>query len=395
MSTPQRFRGKTAEEARSSASLALGGEPVIVATRKVKKPGLVGLLGLSEFEVSAQPKAAPVPEVRARPFGARLYETASQGTNVTPELPSEIRSDLRMLRSAVARTESTLPRIVAELSRLRDALPDDKGAKAPARGKAAVLAFLAERGLGGALQAQVARSMSAPSKREQDSRTMGERYCEAIAPLIRVSGFPLPVARPTVIVLLGRTGVGKTTTAAKLAARAVFDHEQTVTLVSADAQRVGAVEQLAKFAKLIGVQFATARDARELAGVLGRATTDIVIVDTSGTTGAGGLPNFAELAHAREVVPLLCTPAGVAAADVAALGRVFSGCSLAGLVVTKLDETVAPSALLHAPFSLELPIVALTSGPRVPEDITPATQSGVLAVLGAAVPSIANGSASS
>jgi flagellar biosynthesis protein FlhF len=394
MSTPQRFRGKTAEEARSSASLALGGEPVIVATRKVKKPGIVGLFGVSEFEVSAQPKAAAVPDVRARPFGARLYETASQGGNGSQDFPSEIRSDLRMLRSAVARTESTLPRIVAELSRLRDVLPEDKGTKAPVRGKAAVLAFLAERGLGGALQAQVARSMSVTCKKEQESRALGERYCEAISPLVRVSSFPLPAARPTVIVLLGRTGVGKTTTAAKLAARAVFDHDQTVTLVSADAQRVGAVEQLAKFAKLMGVQFATARDATELSSVVGRATTDVVIVDTSGTAGAGGLPNLTELGSPREIVPLLCIPAGVAAADVAALGRVFSGCALAGLIVTKLDETLVPSVLLHAPFGLDLPIVALTSGPRVPEDIAPATKSAVLAALGAAIPSTVNGSVS-
>jgi flagellar biosynthesis protein FlhF len=186
------------------------------------------------------------------------------------------------------------------------------------------------------------------------------------------------------IALIGPAGVGKTTTAAKLAARARMAC-RTVTLVGCDTFRVGAVEQLSRYADLMGASFVTARTADELQRAIDEATTDVVIVDTAGRhPTADGV----EIALARTDEParpsararnvLLCAPASIRASDAARLAKRYGNLGPTGLCITKLDETDSPSGLVHAGWAAKLSVAVLCHGPRVPEDIAPATVPAML-----------------
>jgi flagellar biosynthesis protein FlhF len=195
---------------------------------------------------------------------------------------------------------------------------------------------------------------------------------------LRVASWPLDADR-SFIALVGPTGVGKTTTAAKLAAQARMAG-RTVTLVGCDSFRVGAAEQLARYAGLIGADLATARTSDELANVIQRASSNVVIVDTSGRAPTA---DGVELALApsrggagtagRARYVLLCVPASLRATDACRVSRAFNALGPTSLAITKIDETNAPAGIVHAAWASKLPISVLCFGQRVPEDVSSAT----------------------
>jgi flagellar biosynthesis protein FlhF len=198
--------------------------------------------------------------------------------------------------------------------------------------------------------------------------------------MIDVTDEPLALASDgrALLGLVGPAGVGKTTTAAKIAARARMA-KKSVALVSCDSFRVGAMDQLGKYAHLMGARFHTATTRSELLAIVRSEDADVVIIDTSGRAVEPGsteaLLGASELraAGGRKTGVLLCVPAALRAADATRVRRDFASSKPSALVVTKLDETDTPAGILHAWFAARLPVSACCTGQRVPEDLTPAT----------------------
>jgi flagellar biosynthesis protein FlhF len=192
-----------------------------------------------------------------------------------------------------------------------------------------------------------------------------------------------------VIGIVGPPGVGKTTTAAKIAARAIAD-DKTVTLVSCDTYRVGAVDQLKRYAKLLACKLMVVKTAEAMHKAIRSADTDIVIVDTAGRGPTDEQSPEAALGQERLLrdAPtgweqlkrhvLLCIEASLRSVDAEQICRRYAVCGPTALAITKLDLTGAPGGLIHGAVSSELPVSTLCMGQRVPEDIAPATRGRIL-----------------
>jgi flagellar biosynthesis protein FlhF len=173
--------------------------------------------------------------------------------------------------------------------------------------------------------------------------------------------------------LVGPTGVGKTTTIAKLAARfARRRGPRDIALVTTDAYRIGAREQLYTYGRLIGVPVFEAGDRETLAATLARlAEYRLVLVDTAGMSQRDR-SLAAQLAWI-EAIPtlraLLVLPANAQSADLDEVVRRFWGVRPEALVLTKLDETGRLGASLSVAVRHQLPVAYVTDGQRVPEDI--------------------------
>lgn len=184
---------------------------------------------------------------------------------------------------------------------------------------------------------------------------------------------------------VGPTGVGKTTTIAKLAAVEALIRNRSVALVSVDHFRIGATEQLERYADLIGVPLDVAFDARSFALALERcADADAVFVDTAGRSprDARALDELlAIFAGAGEPVEThLCLPAGMRQSELGSAVERHRPLDPAGLVVTKLDEALYFGSVVAAQALAGAPLMHFTTGQRVPEDIEDAT-AGALASL--------------
>ena len=202
----------------------------------------------------------------------------------------------------------------------------------------------------------------------------------AIAGPIRVES-----GRRTIIALVGPTGVGKTTTIAKLAARFQLRERCRVGLITVDTYRIAAVAQLKTYAQILDVPLAVARSPHEVSEALDRmAEVDLVLIDTAGRSprDAVRLSELrALLAHSQadEIHLVLSAVAGADAIDVAA--GAFATVGASALVLTKLDEAVSLDWLPAVLSRHRLPVSYITTGQNVPDDIQPATVAQLAALI--------------
>ncbi len=180
------------------------------------------------------------------------------------------------------------------------------------------------------------------------------------------------IDRGGVYALVGPTGVGKTTTTAKLAARSVLRHGPgKVALVTTDSYRIGAHEQLRIYGRILGVAVYLVKDANELRQTLAELQhKHIVLVDTMGMSQKDKLVNeLTDMLAACRVQRLLLlssTSRGDTLDDVV---RAYLGEGLAGCILTKVDEAASLAATLDVIMRHGLRLHYVCNGQRVPEDL--------------------------
>jgi flagellar biosynthesis protein FlhF len=217
-------------------------------------------------------------------------------------------------------------------------------------------------------------------------RTERMMFIDAVGEALRqeVDFRPQPIAR--VQALVGATGVGKTTTVAKLAAAAALVEKRSVALLCLDHYRIGASEQLARYADLIGVPMECAADTRGLERALKKlGKADVVLVDTAGrsprdTSDLQGLADM--LRSAGEPVEVsMCVTSSMREAELCAALTRHAVLTPTRLVVTKIDEAIHCGGIIAAQVHSGLPLSHFTTGQRVPEDIEVASAETLAAFL--------------
>ncbi|MEM6786081.1 MAG: flagellar biosynthesis protein FlhF [Myxococcota bacterium] len=389
---PHTFTGRTLVEAHRAAEASLGDDFVVLDTRRVKKKGVAGWLGAAQFEVEAgvQVEDARPTRAAARPAGAtasaaptlaapRAFSPSAyaEGHAAAAEI-TRLHREVRAMRALLYRMQKQPSRVEGELKQLRRAM----GTLHPrGGGKHQVARWLEESGIDGAVADQIADALRGTRGNLDRLR---EVYRDALSEHIHVGRWPQTRGdRPQLVAVVGPPGVGKTTTLAKLAGRALADGEANIAFITCDTFRVGAIEHLARFAEMMGAPIAVARDIEALHRAAASSDADIVFVDTAGRGPEGDDACEAGLADpqgwgCRERHVLLCLDASTRAADTEALSGRYRPCAPTALAITKLDLTATPGALLHGPASTSLPVSTLADGPRVPEDVAPATAGRVL-----------------
>lgn len=179
-----------------------------------------------------------------------------------------------------------------------------------------------------------------------------------------------------VVALIGPTGVGKTTTIAKLAARYALRHgSRHVALVTTDNYRIGAHEHLRSYGRILNIPVRIAGDSEELQAILeDLAERRLILIDTA---GMGQRDNrlstqFAMLNSRGSIPPVrtyLVLSATTRLSGLEEIASVFHGASLEGCILTKLDEATSLGSALSTAIHNKLPIAYVSDGQRVPEDL--------------------------
>jgi flagellar biosynthesis protein FlhF len=183
------------------------------------------------------------------------------------------------------------------------------------------------------------------------------------------------LARGGIVALLGPTGVGKTTTIAKLAARAAMEYgPDQVALVTTDTFRIGAQEQLAIYGRIMGCPVRIAKDADELATVLYQLRNRrLILVDTAGM-GQRDVRLTEQLDTLMEhsgsqINSYLVMPATAQRRVLQETIDHFKRIPLSGCILSKIDESLSLGELISVTIENGLPISYIANGQRVPEDI--------------------------
>jgi flagellar biosynthesis protein FlhF len=180
-------------------------------------------------------------------------------------------------------------------------------------------------------------------------------------------------ARPLTIALVGPTGVGKTTTVAKLAASYKLRHGKKVGLVTSDTYRIAAVDQLRTYAEIIGLPLKVAMSPTEMATVCqGFADCDVILIDTAGRSqkDAGRLEELRGfIAAARPHQTHLVLSSTASESVMVEAAERFALVSPDRIIFTKLDEAVNFGVLITVARKVCLKLSYVTTGQEVPDHI--------------------------
>lgn len=209
----------------------------------------------------------------------------------------------------------------------------------------------------------------------QQTGFIREKLSEQVERMIPVSGAIIRKKQvgPHIVALIGPTGVGKTTTLAKLAANLQLREKRRVGLITIDTYRIAAIDQLRKYAELIGSPIKavnTPEDLRE--AILGMSDCEFILIDTAGrsptdTLKLNELKSFLDAAQPEEVHLVLSLAASQPCIE-RAIER-FGQVRVDKIIFTKLDEAVHVGVVLNVVKKVNKTLSYVTTGQNVPDDI--------------------------
>ncbi|QWV97056.1 flagellar biosynthesis protein FlhF [Geomonas nitrogeniifigens] len=209
---------------------------------------------------------------------------------------------------------------------------------------------------------------------------------ENLAGMVKCSGsLRIKKNGPRIVAVVGPTGVGKTTTIAKIAAMYALNRRVSVAMVTMDNFRVGAVEQLKTYAKIMDLPLEVAGNSQELSGALARhSDKDLILIDTAGRSPKDAdrldeLKGYLETQTGIDVY--LCLSATTRSREIDEIIATFGTLPVTKLLFTKLDESRTFGCIVDTCLKHKIPLSYFSTGQKVPEDIEVATSRKLAAMV--------------
>jgi flagellar biosynthesis protein FlhF len=373
----KRFEAKNMTSALRLIKKELGPDAVILSARSIKKENkLLGRVRSVGVEVTAAVDSYQLP--------AETKATAATGAANAYRRYAQIDR-----RAPMQKVQRTIGRRITSRSNRKPAVPSaDEVHSAAEDVLSAVLEHLLSQEVKRDLAADIVQHLN--ERAEHGQLDSIDTIVSEITAVLQnenqsseVRSHPLNAAR--VVAVVGPSGVGKTTTVAKLAARHAIERHQTVALISLDANRIGACAGLNVYARAIGIPLKKAATPAEFRAAVGRFNDmDLILVDTPGLNPT--MPNELEglracLGAVEQLDVYLALSATAKASDLKDILERLKAMGVTGLIFTKLDESSTHGNLIDAISEHPLPLAYLTSGRQVPDDIETGSLRKVVALL--------------
>ena len=340
----KKYRAKTIDGATAKVKDDLGMDAMICSTKRIK-----GGFGDHMFEISAVPAGTAVPDAMGE---------------IKSELVS-IKEMIYLLNHSGDLGERLMmdPDVLNLYAKLIRNGVDDKYAR-----------IFLERG--GAFKER-------PKKHANRLRVDAIREIRRMIRVIKP--FEIDSNKRVISALIGTTGVGKTTTIAKLTAQLMLNAGKKVGLISIDGYRIGALEQLKTYANILGVPCFPAFNRKDLLFALKRLEgKDIVLIDTAGQSQYD-MSRMEELKKMMtdnmDINCHLLLSAATSELEMSSTAINFSSLKYQSYIFTKIDETEVCGPIINQIMKLNLPVSFITTGQNVPEDIEAADREKIIKLL--------------
>ncbi|MGA1598944.1 MAG: flagellar biosynthesis protein FlhF [bacterium] len=419
----KRYRVNNIQEALQMIKRDLGPDAVIVSTRQVKEGrGTFGLFGKTMLEVTAAKddrKAGgdvltktKAPATYKPPVaGGGLPETPASG-GAAPATPSAgidpqkalipLRQEIQSLRELVqemstknsAYEDYSVTQLKHELGEMRHMLHlmASRNTVQEDLNLSENLMVIYQQMKFGGMEEKFARRLVLEAQKnitEEDLQNFSYVKIFVARMLMKVlktsRGIESISGNQKIVALIGPTGVGKTTTAAKIASEQMLRYKRKVALITIDTFRIAAVEQLRTYAKIINVPLSTVSSKEEMdKAIESYSDYEVVIIDTGGCSqrDEGQMFELRNIFDERgRIHNLLVLSATTKDNDLNEITRRFGSMPIEGVVFTKLDESSGYGSLFNHVIRFKKPISFLTTGQKVPEDIEMATKERLVDLL--------------
>ena len=393
----KKFTGKTEAEATEAAKKELGSTLVIMNVREVKKKGLFAFLLPKQIEVTA----ALEEETPARPQYGSILRTAADkeirteqqnllAKNSTENIEKKLDSLQTLLESQLnnrqsEKEESAKTQDVTDAEEKENKTQDMAAAekkeeeKNPEQDK--FIRLLYNKMLDNEMDEKYVNSILEDASKTKKADLpfdylLANIYQKMVLKFGKSEGITPSEKGPRIVLFIGPTGVGKTTTIAKLAGRYCVEEKKKVALLTADTYRIAAAEQLRTYANILETPFRIIYTPEELqAAVEDYWDCDYIFIDTAGRSHQ----NTDQLEKMKEMVAALKRPesyqvflvlsATTKYRDLQKIADCYGKIADFELIFTKLDETEAVGNLLNMKLYTDAPIAYVTCGQNVPDDM--------------------------
>lgn len=338
----KKFRGESINDAVAQMKNEFGSEAVILHTKKVKEGGFLGF------------------------FGTKLYEVIGA---VDPNVNQPVSPILT--RNETSKNQAQT--LISDRTHWNTAIQE-------------LYRQLKMQEIPHTLALEIVKSVLSKISKEywNDSVVLQNQLRMVISSYILVEPPWELTDEPKVAVMVGPTGVGKTTTIAKLAANYHLIANKRVGLVTMDTYRIAAVDQLRTYADIINVPLRVAYTVDELeAAIQSLQDMQLILIDTSGRSHLN-LMQMSELQAALKKInaeTYLVLSATTKSRDLTEIINAFKTLGIDNLIITKLDETQSYGILIQAANYANAPISFITTGQSVPDDIEIAAKSNFINLI--------------
>lgn len=380
MMKTKKYEARTEQEAIKQVKDELGKDAIILSIKKIKPKGLFKFIRKPNVEVNVayddSPPQSPLPII-SKP---EIKEANSEGDirkleqppkeiikEIIKEVPIDNNENIEKLNQKIDNLEVVLKNMSESFSKRTDGTYKNK-----------LIQVMYDNLILNEVLPEIANNILLGldefiSQAESNSESALKIAYDRI---VQIIGTPQPIVidhKPKIAVIMGSTGVGKTTTIAKLSSLFLLNEKYKVGLITADTYRIAAVEQLKTYADILGIDTEVIYSADEIDEILDRlSNNDIIFVDTAGRSHKNK-EQFEELSlllsklsNADKYLVLSLVTKLV---DLRSMLELYSDITDFNIIFTKLDETLAKGNILNICYLTKKPVSYITNGQNVPDDI--------------------------
>jgi flagellar biosynthesis protein FlhF len=378
----RRYEAPTIQEALMKVKKDLGPEAVILYTKTFRKGGVMGLFGRPMAEITAGVDLNLLDDVakrRSAPPASgmeriEMAPTKVQVKTVPPPPPAPMGSlDPNRIKVKALQRELNEMKTSSVASALRDMNQMDP-ANLLSPGFSKLRKKLVKQEVEEFLVQKLIKGMMVENvdpDRSDEVYRWTHRFVEGA---LKIAPASVGVQYQKVLAFVGPTGVGKTTTLAKLAARFNLMERKKVAMITADTYRIAATEQLRTYGRIMGIPVEVAESAEDVPAILSKyRSMDLVLIDTAGRSPSSDeqldeLKHFIAKSQVDEI-HLVLSATTKYFDMIRIIERFGSAVPLNRMIFTKLDETRYYGAFLNLMNNFQIPLSYYSTGQNVPDDL--------------------------
>ena len=390
----KKFLAKTETEAIEMAKQELGNAAIVMNIKKVRPKGLAKLFIHGKVEVTAALDEAPVQTEKVSESAVSDVSRQKPAMDVAKNTGEEDSLEERLTRlqallekqmSEKKEEEKSGETIVKqkpeETAEIEEAVPVDEEKEKEIEYAKNCKELIYQQMLANEVDKEIADSIMEEVNRSlPEDALLDQILANIYQKIILMIGQPYlidakPKDKTIFIFFLGSTGVGKTTTIAKIASKLKLEEKANIVLVTADTYRIAAVEQLKTYANILSVPLKVIYSPKELEESMEELSQyDICLVDTAGRSHKDK-EQMNDIRELMEQIPIaerqiyLVLNAGTKYNDLQEIASTYSSFTDYSIIFTKLDETSSAGAMLNIKMKTKCPLSYVTWGQNVPDDI--------------------------
>lgn len=354
-------------EALNKIKSELGRDAVIISSRKIKKGGIFGLFSKKFIEVTAGAYETKKDD---------KYETSSDSTSMEESIKA-LKMAMEKHSNKTLLSKDNYTRKPVEHTNI-EKNSEDKILKEMKEMKELINGLSNGKTEGESPNNKIKNKFRDLDINDKNIEKMlidlnGDFNDDNIKKVIKKNINVCDIDENGIIVLVGPTGVGKTTTIAKLAGKFSLIEKKKVGLITVDTYRIGAVEQLRTYADIMGIPFSVVITLKEMEeAIKSMSDCDVILVDTTGRSSKNEmqiseLRAFVEKTGTENInLVISCTTKDK---DIEAIVNGYSKLNYKSLIITKLDETTTYGSIINIMNYANKPACYFTIGQNVPDDI--------------------------